>query len=140
MLVLRGSSKIVIIFKIVHRVRWGGGVNGRTTLLKNVDYDALHMHTGSLKITFSKYSFGMEGGGHKKEYCLQFHACPYLIRVTEVDEGRAEVALAGQQTRVATQLLSQDVAGDVQSTPVPQLYCLLEDHHFFHKVLQHTKI
>ena len=28
------------------------------TLFFHVDYDALHFHTGSLKSTFSKYSFG----------------------------------------------------------------------------------
>ena len=37
---------------------------------KNVDYDALHFHAGSLKSAFSKYSFGKEGGGHKKEYSV----------------------------------------------------------------------
>ena len=46
----KGSSKIVIIFKRVHRVRWGEGVNGRCTLFINVDYDTLHMHTVLLKI------------------------------------------------------------------------------------------
>ena len=65
----KGSSKIVIIFKRVHRVRWGEWVNGRCTLFKNVDYDALHMHTGSLKINIFKVLF-WEGGGHIKEYSV----------------------------------------------------------------------
>ena len=37
---------------------------------KKIYYDALHFHIGSLKLTFSKYSFGREGGGHKKEYSV----------------------------------------------------------------------
>ena len=42
--------------------RRGGGVNVQCTFLNNVDYDALHFHTGSLqKSTFSECSFGMEG-------------------------------------------------------------------------------
>ena len=32
--------------------------------LKNVDYDALHFHRGSLKINIFKVLF-WEGGGHK---------------------------------------------------------------------------
>ena len=39
---VRGSSRIVIIFKSVHRVWWGEG--GR--MVTNVDYDALQFHTG----------------------------------------------------------------------------------------------
>ena len=36
----------------------GRGVNGRHTLSKNVDYfDALHFHTGSLKINIFKVFF-----------------------------------------------------------------------------------
>ena len=60
-------------FHKVHRGRWKEGVNGRYALLKNVDYDALHFHTSmrSLKATFSKYSFGREGGrGSQKEYSV----------------------------------------------------------------------
>ena len=59
----KGSSIIVIIFIRVHRVRWGEEQMGA---FLNVDYDALHFHTGSLKSTFSKYSFGREEGSYKK--------------------------------------------------------------------------
>ena len=41
---VKGSSRIVIIFTSVHRVRCGEGVSC------DYDYDALHFHTGSLKI------------------------------------------------------------------------------------------
>ena len=39
------------------------------TLLKkmNVDYDAFHFHTGSLKINTFKVLFWEGGRGHKKE-------------------------------------------------------------------------
>ena len=36
----------------------------------HVYFDALHFHTCSPKSTFSKYSFGREGGGHQKEYSV----------------------------------------------------------------------
>ena len=45
----------------------GEGVNSRRTLFKNVDYDALHFHTGSLKINIFKVLF-WDGGVHKQEY------------------------------------------------------------------------
>ena len=45
----------------------GGGGQWPPYAFLNVDYDALHFHTGSVKSTFSKYSFVREGGGHKKE-------------------------------------------------------------------------
>ena len=35
----------------------------------NVDYDALHFHTGSLKINIFKVLF-WDGGGHKKDYTV----------------------------------------------------------------------
>ena len=44
----------------------GGGVNGRCMLVKNVDYDALHFHAGSLKINIFKVLFLEGGRGHKK--------------------------------------------------------------------------
>ena len=50
----------------------GGGGNGGRTLFKNVDCDAVHFHTGSLKSNFSKYSFGRAERGHKRESCVRF--------------------------------------------------------------------
>ena len=75
----KGSSRIVIIFKRVHRVRWEGGKpylrgGGQWPpyAFKNVDYDALHFYTGSVKSTFSKYYFGREGGVTKRVLCVRF--------------------------------------------------------------------
>ena len=50
---------------------------------KNVDYDALHFHTGSVKSTFSKYSFGREGGrgSQKSTMCTLL-----LIMLTIMDD------------------------------------------------------
>ena len=45
------------------------------------DYDALHFHTGSIKSTFSKYSFGREGEGHKKSAL-----CTLFIMLTIMDD------------------------------------------------------
>ena len=45
------------------------------------DYDALHFDTGSVKSTFSKYSFGREGGGHKKSAL-----CMLFIMLTIMDD------------------------------------------------------
>ena len=73
----KGSSLIVIIFKIPHRVCWEGGGSMVTVF----DYDALHLHTGSVKSTFSKYSFGREGGGHKKSAL-----CTLFIMLTIMDD------------------------------------------------------
>ena len=52
----------------------GGGRGSMATVrFLNVDYDALHFHTGSVKSTFSKYSFVREGGGHKtRVLCVRF--------------------------------------------------------------------
>ena len=47
----------MIIFTRVHRVRWGGGGEWMRYAFKNVDYDALHFHTGSLKINIFKVHF-----------------------------------------------------------------------------------
>ena len=67
----KGSSRIVIIFKRVHKLRWGGDQWPPYAFL-NVDYDALHFHTGSVKSTFSKLLF-CEGGRHKKRVlCVRF--------------------------------------------------------------------
>ena len=60
--VYSGSSKIVIILKRVHRLRWG---QWSLYCLKNYDYDALHMHTRSLKINIFKVLFS-DGGVTKK--------------------------------------------------------------------------
>ena len=48
------------------------GVNGRIALLKNVDYDALHFHTGSLKINIFKILFWEGGRGSQKKYSVRF--------------------------------------------------------------------
>ena len=45
------------------------------------DYDALHFHMGLVKSTFSKYSFGREGGGHKKSAL-----CMLFIMLTIMDD------------------------------------------------------
>ena len=49
-----------------HSMR-GGGRNGGRTLFKNVDCDAVHFHTESLKSNFSKYSFGWAERGHNRQ-------------------------------------------------------------------------
>ena len=77
----KGSSLIVIIFKIPHGVCWGGGGQWSQYAYKLFDYDALHFHTGSVKSTFSKYSFGREGGGHKK-----IALCTLFIMLTIMDD------------------------------------------------------
>ena len=46
------------------------GIKGCRTLLKNVVYGALRFSQGVSKSTFSKYSLGREGGGHKKEHSV----------------------------------------------------------------------
>ena len=48
----------------------------------HVDYDALHFHIGSVKSTFSRYSFGREGGGSQKKSTL----CTLLIMLTIMDD------------------------------------------------------
>ena len=51
----------------------GESVNGRCALFKNVDYDALHMHTGSLKINIFKVLFWEEGRRSQKSVlCARF--------------------------------------------------------------------
>ena len=74
----KGSSKIVIIFTGVHRVRWGKGVNDHYTLLKNAYNHPLHLHIGSLKIIILKYSFGREGCQKESRPTL----CMLLIMLT----------------------------------------------------------
>ena len=61
----------------------GGGEGGQWSpyAYKMFDYDALHFHTGSVKSTFSKYSFGREGGGHRKSAL-----CTLFIMLTIVDD------------------------------------------------------
>ena len=65
------SSRIVIIFKRLHRVRWG--VNGHCTVLKFC-YDALHFHMRSLKINIFKVLFweGGREGSQKRVLCVRF--------------------------------------------------------------------
>ena len=70
-----------VIFTRVHRVHWGGGVQWPLYAFKNVDYDALHFHTGSVKSTFSKYSFGREG-----EVTKNNTLCTLLIICTIIDD------------------------------------------------------
>ena len=54
----------------------GGGLPGggqwSPYAYKMFDYDALYFHTGSVKSTFSKYSFGREGGVTKRVLCVRF--------------------------------------------------------------------
>ena len=76
----KGSSLIVIIFKIPHGVCWGGGQWSPYAYIM-FDYDALHFHMGTVKSTFSKYSFGREGGGHKKSAL-----CTLFIMLTIMDD------------------------------------------------------
>ena len=72
----KGSSRIVSIFRRVHRVRWvGRGVNGRRTLFLNVDFDAMqmHFHTESLKINIFNVLFWEGGmGSRKRVLCVRF--------------------------------------------------------------------
>ena len=77
----KGSSLIVIIFKIPHGVCWGGGGQWSPYAYIMFDYDALHFHMGTVKSTFSKYSFGREGGGHKKSAL-----CTLFIMLTIMDD------------------------------------------------------
>ena len=60
----------------------GAGVNGNRTLLKNVDYEALHFHTVTLKINIIKVLFWEGGGGSQKKGTL----CTLLIMLTIVDD------------------------------------------------------
>ena len=50
----------------------GGGGQWPPYTFLNVDYDALHFHTGSLKINIfqSMLLGGREGGGHEKEFLI----------------------------------------------------------------------
>ncbi len=77
----KGSSLIGIIFKIPHSMLGGGGGQCSPYAYKMFDYDALHFHTGSVKSTFSKYSFCREGGGHKKSAL-----CTLFIMLTIMDD------------------------------------------------------
>ena len=74
----KGSSIIVIIFK---NTTVGGGGQWSQYAYKMFDYDALHFHTLSVKSTFAKYSFGREGGGHKKSAL-----CTLFIMLTIMDD------------------------------------------------------
>ena len=50
----------------------GEGVKGCCTLYKNVDYDALHFHTGSLKINIFNVIFGRKRVTEKSTLCTLF--------------------------------------------------------------------
>ena len=50
--------------------RDGGGQWPPFDFLMLIVMNALHFHTGSLKINIFKVLFGREGGGHKKEYSV----------------------------------------------------------------------
>ena len=50
----------------------GGGGQWSPYAYIMFDYDALHFHMGSVKSTFSKYSFGREGGVTKRVLCVCF--------------------------------------------------------------------
>ena len=67
----KGLSLIVIIFKIPRSMLGGGGQWSPYAYIM-FDYDALHFHMGSVKSTFSKYSFGREGGVTKRVLCVCF--------------------------------------------------------------------
>ena len=53
-------------------------------------YDALRFSEGASKSTFSKYSFGMEGGGSQKR---NLRVCTLLIMLTILDDPLPEFAL-----------------------------------------------
>ena len=58
-----------------------GGGSMVTVRLYMFDYDALDFHMGPVKSTFSKYSSGREGGGHKKSAL-----CMLFIMLTIMDD------------------------------------------------------
>ena len=62
--------------------RGGGGrlPNGGRTIFKNVDYDTLHFHTGSLKINIFILLGGREGLTKKSTLCT------LLIMLTIMDD------------------------------------------------------
>ena len=73
----KGSSRMILSsFSQEYTEYAGGGVNGRRTLFKHVDYSIFIRDR--LKSTFSKYYFGRDGGRgggvNKKEYssCVRF--------------------------------------------------------------------
>ena len=73
--VIRRSFRIFIVISItsVHRVYGGGGGQGLPYAFFSVDADALHFHTGSLKIDVFKVLFweeGMEGVPKKSTLCM----------------------------------------------------------------------
>ena len=67
----KGSSLIVIIFKIPHGVCWGGGGQWSPYAYIMFDYDALHFHMGSVKSTQSTLLVGREGVT-KRVLCVCF--------------------------------------------------------------------
>ena len=67
--VSKGSSRIVIIFTRAYTEYAGGSSKWPPYALKNVDFGALHFHTGVVKNQhFQSTVLGRRQGGHKKEY------------------------------------------------------------------------
>ena len=64
---IRGRPKL-LSFSREYTEYAGKGVNGHCMLLKIVDYDVLHFHTGPLKINIFKVLFWE--GVAKKEYSV----------------------------------------------------------------------
>ena len=66
----------------VHRVHWGGRVNGHCTHFLNVYYDALHFRTVSLKINIFKELVWQGGRGVTQKSTL----CTFLIMLTVLED------------------------------------------------------
>ena len=77
----KGSYGIVIIVTRVRIVRWGMESMAAVLFYKKVDHDALHFHTGSLKIKFFKVLFWDGGRGLQKRVL-----CTLLIMLAIVDD------------------------------------------------------
>ena len=60
----------------------GGGGQWPPYAFKNVDYDALHFNTGSLKINIFKVLFSEGGRGSHKKSTL----CTLLVMLTIMDD------------------------------------------------------
>ena len=81
----KGSSRIVIIFKRVHRVHWGRGRGSRAAVRFFKMLIMMHCTfiPGSPKSTFSKYLLFSEGGdGVTKKSTL----CTLLIMLIIMDD------------------------------------------------------
>ena len=58
---------------ITEYVGGGEGVNGHRMLLKNVDYDALHFHTGFVENQHRQSTILGGRVSQKRVLCIQFH-------------------------------------------------------------------